>query len=64
MYVGTNERVFHLVVRENERVSDYYILSSSGIEHNNLRDVIRRQGLTAAETLLALYFQHHHHTHA
>lgn len=44
------------MIRKDERISDYHILPSSGIENDNLRDVIRRQGLTAAGTLLALYF--------
>ncbi len=52
------------MVRKDERVSDYHILPSSSIEYNNLRNVIRRQGLTAAGTLLALSFQHYQHTHA
>jgi len=63
-YVGTRKRRSHLMVRKDERVSDYHILPSSGIEYHNLRDVIRRQGLTAAVTLLALHFQHDKHTHA
>jgi hypothetical protein len=47
------------MIGKDESVSDYHILPSSGIEYDNLRDVIRRQGLTAAGTLLALYFQHY-----
>lgn len=62
--VGIRIRISHLVVREDERVSDHHILSSSSIEYNNLRDVIRRQRLTAAGTLLALYLQHYQRTHA
>lgn len=52
------------MIRKDERIRDYHILPSSGIEYDNLRDVIRRQGLTAARTLLAPYFQRYYYTHA
>jgi len=52
------------MIRKDERVRDDHILPSSGIEYDNLRDVIWRQGLTAARTLLAQYFRYHQQTHA